>query len=377
MAQQQVSHEPLESVRKNFKINWRRCPIEAPRLRELTARSDVQGFLQTIGFLLILAATGTATWLFFDRHMWVGFAVALFLHGTVYGFVGSGIHEFSHGTVFKTKWLNTFFLYLYSLISWFNPTDFKISHTYHHLYTLHPRGDREVVLPSKPSLFVLHVLQLLTLNIRGGLKEPYSYPLAQNVWAFVRLAFSGRQGKEWLSACYEGHEKELRWAANWARIVLVFNAALIAIAVVFHLWPLALITVLGVFIAQWWRYFVFVPMHTGLKDNVDDFRLCVRSITLDPISHFLYWRMNWHIEHHMFAAVPCYRLRKLHQAVAADMPRPRTLIGAWAEMRKIWKQQKADPAYQFETPLPKPRQVAGRDKKLEAAIGDLLPRSME
>jgi len=132
-----------------------------------------------------------------------------------------------------------------------------------------------------------------------------------------------------------------------------------------------------VFIAQWWRYFVFVPMHTGLKDNVDDFRLCVRSITLDPISHFLYWRMNWHIEHHMFAAVPCYRLRKLHQAVAADMPRPRTLIGAWAEMRKIWKQQKADPSYQFETPLPKPREVAGRDKKLEAAIGDLLPRSME
>ena len=32
------------------------------------------------------------------------------------------------------------------------------------------------------------------------------------------------------------------------------------------------------------------PMHTGLKDDVDNFRLCVRSITLDPITHFLYWR---------------------------------------------------------------------------------------
>jgi fatty acid desaturase len=139
MAQQ---NEPLDEVRKNFKVNWRRRPIEASQPKALTARSDIQGFLQTIGFLLVLAATGTATWLFFDHRTWVGFAVALFLNGTVFGFAGSGIHEFSHGTVFKTRWLNTFFLYVYSLISWFNPRDFKLSHTYDHLYTLHPRADR-------------------------------------------------------------------------------------------------------------------------------------------------------------------------------------------------------------------------------------------
>jgi len=103
----------------------------------------------------------------------------------------------------------------------------------------------------------------------------------------------------------------------------------------------------------------------------------VRSITLDPVSHFLYWRMNWHIEHHMFAAVPCYRLRALHKAVAADMPTPRTLLGAWVEMRKIWRRQRAEPGYQFETPLPRPRDVKGRDKALEAAIGDLAPGSIE
>ena len=109
---------------------------------------------------------------------------------------------------------------------------------------------------------------------------------------------------------------------------------------------------LAPFTANLWRYLVYVPMHTELKDNVPDFRLCVRSITLDPFSHFIYWRMNWHLEHHMFAAVPCYNLRRLYKTLASDMPRPRTLVGSWREMRETWKRQKKDPDYQFETPLP-------------------------
>ncbi len=371
-------HEPLQHVRKTLQLQWYRCPIEPAALRDLTRRSDVQGFLQTLGHILLLSVTGVWTWLFFDHGIWIGFALALFAHGTIASFIASGTHELSHGTVFKTKWLNTFFLYPLGLISWFNPRDFKLSHTYHHLYTLHPRGDREVVLPTEPSLHPLHLLQLLTLNVVGGLKEPYSFPIVQNVWAIVKLALVGRHSKEWLSAVYAGQDKELRKAANWARVVLLFHAAVIAVSIVFRLWPLPLIVTFAPFIANWLRYIVFVPMHTGLKDNVEDFRLCVRSITLDPVSHFIYWRMNWHTEHHMFAAVPCYSLRRLHRTVEADMPRPRTLIEAWREMRRIWRKQKADPSYQYETPLPrrKERKKAG-DSSLESSIGDLAPGTFE
>ena len=371
-------HEPLQQVRKDFQVRWYRCPIEPARLRDLTRRSDMQGFIQTLGHILLLSITGLCTWLFFDRGMWVGFALALFVHGTIDSFLASGTHELSHGTVFKTKWLNTFFLYALGLLSWFNPRDFKLSHTYHHLYTLHPRGDREVVLPTKPSLHPLLLLQLLTLNVVGGRKEPYSFPIVQNVWGTVKLAFIGRQSKEWLNAVYTGHEEELKKAANWARFMLLFHAAVIAVSVVFKLWPLPLIVTFAPFIANWWRYIVFVPMHTGLKDNVDDFRLCVRSITLDPISHFIYWRMNWHTEHHMFAAVPCYNLRKLHKTVASDMPQPRTLVGAWREMRQIWKKQKADPGYQYETRLPGRKDgKQGKENSLESSIGDLAPKTFE
>jgi fatty acid desaturase len=370
-----VVYEPLQQVRKDFQLRWYRCPIEPARLRELTARSDLEGFLQTIGHLLIVCVTGAATWLFFSHGIWIGFALALFVHGTIYSFLSSGNHELSHGTVFKTKWLNTMFLYLFGLLTWFNPRDFKLSHTYHHLYTLHPRGDREVVLPTTPSVHPLMLLQLLTLNLVGGRNEPYSFPIAQNVGATLKLAFLGRHSSKWLTAVYEGQVADLKRAINWARFLLLFHAALVAVSIILRLWPLPLIVTAAPFIANWWRYLVFVPMHTGLKDNVSDFRLCTRSITLDPFSHFIYWRMNWHTEHHMFAAVPCYRLRELYKTVAADMPRPRTVLGAWREIRMIWREQKTNPDYQFITPLPGHKDgKPGNGDALASAIGDLPPK---
>jgi fatty acid desaturase len=170
-------HEPMQQVRKSLQITWYRCPIGPTRLREVTRRSDLQGLLQTFGHLLVVSFTGICTWLCFDHGIWIGFAFALFIHGTIYSLLSSGNHELSHGTVFRTKWMNPFFLHALSLLTWFNHYDYKLSHTYHHLFTLHPQGDREVVLPTEPSLHPLLLLQLFTFNVVGGRKEPYSFPI--------------------------------------------------------------------------------------------------------------------------------------------------------------------------------------------------------
>jgi fatty acid desaturase len=206
------------------------------------------------------------------------------------------------------------------------------------------------VLPQKPSLHPLYLLQLFTINIFGGFESLGIVPVLGST---SKLAFTGRFDDEWSEALYAGNQAGARKkAVDWARFMLLFHLGLLIVSIWLQLWLLPLLVTFSPFIGNWLRYFVGVPMHTGLRDNVDDFRLCVRSITLDPISHFLYWRMNWHTEHHMFAAVPCYNLRKLYKAVAWDMPKPRTLFGAWREMRATWKKQCKDPTYQFDTPLP-------------------------
>jgi fatty acid desaturase len=116
-----------------------------------------------------------------------------------------------------------------------------------------------------------------------------------------------------------------------------------------------------------------------LREHAPDFRKNTRSIKVNGLTEFLYWRMNWHIEHHMYAGVPCYNLRELAKEIADDMPEPRTLVGAWREMRATWRRQQDDPSYEFDTPLPETAgetPTAKSDDELESSIGELAPEGL-
>ena len=74
---------------KKLKINWYRCPIDTATLRALTKRSNTKGFYYALGQILLFVVTGYFVRYFFVRHIWVGFAVVLWLHGTIRGVVSS------------------------------------------------------------------------------------------------------------------------------------------------------------------------------------------------------------------------------------------------------------------------------------------------
>src|SRR6202012_5430013 len=48
--------------------------------------------------------------------------------------------------------------------------------------------------------------------------------------------------------------------------------------------------------------------HAGLGENVLDHRLNTRTVRMNAVHRFLYWNMNYHVEHHMFPLVPYHRL---------------------------------------------------------------------
>ena len=374
------SYEPLDKVRKKLRIKWYRCPIERDKLRELNKRSNLRGLLQALGHLMLMAGTGVLTYYLFLQQTWIGFACALYTHGIVAAFAwGTPGHELLHGTVFKTKWLNRAFLYIFAMIGWQNFREGEMSHTYHHKYTLHTVADREVVLPLYPSLNVWYLLQLFTINFTGGYESRGIIQVIRDIGRTAlgkyRTESTGVSGAAWLKAVFERQPAQRKLAVNWARVILLFHIVVIGVSIVSGLWLLPVLVTFPWCIGSWWRYFVGVTMHCGLRDNVPDFRKCTRSVTIDPVSEFLYWRMNWHTEHHMFAGVPCYNLKKLSRVIADDMPKPRTLVGAWREMRAVWKRQQTDPSYQFDTPVPQPAVAAGLDQDpLAASIGDLAPK---
>ena len=377
-----MAYQELSEVRKTLRVDWYRCKTRPGLLRELSRRSDARGWFQAGGHLALFIFTGSLVFLFWSHGLWLAMLLALFCHGTVTTFFrGVAPHELGHGTVFKTKWLNKFFMYLFSLIGWWDHFDYASSHTYHHRYTLHPEGDREVLLPIEPTLASTFVLQLFTVNL---LTSPGRILAGGGLISRVIVTVMAAVGidppdSEWMRALHLDQPEEHHNSILWSRTLLLFHGSVLVIAIITGLWVLPLIFSVSVFIGNWLGYFVGLPQHCGLRDKSSDFRKNTRSMKLNPLFDFLYWRMGWHIEHHMFAGVPCYNLEKLYKEVAHDMPEPRTLIGAWKEMRETWRRQKSDPDYQYDTPLP-PTATNIRDdapeKQLETSIGELAPAGL-
>lgn len=327
---------------KNPKINWYRTPIDRALLAELNQRSDFWGALQTLGHLGLLTVTGATA--FYAAAHWPVWALllVLFVHGTFYAFLLNGFHELCHSTVFKTKALNTLFLNVFSFLGSYNPVLFWASHQEHHKYTLHPPDDLEVVLPFK-------------ISYEGFLKSILVNPWGfyQRVKGLIRLS-QGRLEGEWENILFpESEPEQRRRLFGWARILLYGHAGLAIVSLAVGYWLIPVLITLAPFYGSWLLFLCNNTQHVGLQDNVPDFRLCTRTIILNPFVQFLYWHMNFHIEHHMYAAVPCYKLGKLHRAIEHDLPpSPVGIIAAWREIIPIVEKQNVDPNYQYVPPLP-------------------------
>ncbi len=99
--------------------------------------------------------------------------------------------------------------------------------------------------------------------------------------------------------------------------------------------------------------------HAGLAENVLDHRLNCRTVYMNAVNRFLYWEMNYHVEHHMFPLVPYHNLGRLHQLVKADMPKPYNgLLEAWREVLPTILRQMKDPTYYIRRQLPTPTVTA-------------------
>ena len=185
-------------------------------------------------------------------------------------------------------------------------------------------------------------------------------------------------GNEWLAALHDDQPLEHKKSIWWSRCLLAGHGLLTVVAITTGQWILICIVSLPSFVANIVAYAVGMTQHCGLKQNDSDFRKSVRSIRINAVLEFLYWRMNWHTEHHMFAGVPCYNLKKLHNAVADNMPEPRSLANAWREMLDTWQRQQSDPEYFYDTPVPQQiRKMPGAESAAEAqSIGELAPRGL-
>lgn len=329
-------------AREPVAVKWYRTPLAPEVLTRLTRRSDVLGLLQSVGFLALQVGLGALAMYSFYHGSWWVTVFAVFAYGTVASFAINAVHELGHGTVFRSRWLNEVFVRLYAFFGWQNFHFFGASHVRHHRYTLHPPDDLEVVLP-----------QTMTLGfyLRQSFLVPNALPyVIKTTWRTALGKFEG----EWANTLFPPDDR-MRSAPvrRWAWTLLIGHAAIVAVSLYYGLWLLPVLTSFSFMYGRWLHNALNATQHIGLVDMVSDFRLCCRTLRVNPVFRFLYWHMNYHTEHHMYAGVPCYKLGQLHRAIRHELPPcPRGLIRAWKDIAAIQERQKTDPNYGYIAPLP-------------------------
>ena len=93
--------------------------------------------------------------------------------------------------------------------------------------------------------------------------------------------------------------------------------------------------------------------HVGLPEDVLDLRLNSRTVYMNPVIRFLYWNLNYHLDHHMFPTVPYHALPALHKAIRHDCPYANQgILSGIREIQSIMKRKRREAGYVHERPLP-------------------------
>ena len=318
-----LGREAEAAVKAGLKsAEWYHSDVARKDIKELMKRKDGPAIRDTLIWLgLMLAFAAIAIYLWPSR--WA--VLPLLAYGVLYGSAtDSRWHECGHGTAFKTTWMNDTVYHIACFMIMRNPTRWRWSHTRHHTDTVIVGLDPEIAVMRPPV----------------AIKVALAYVGVLDVWDAMKMMVINAFGK------ITPEEKTFIPEMEWYKVILVARvwfiiyAATIAAAFYFQSWlPILLVGTPRLY-GAWHHVMTGLMQHGGLADNVLDHRMNSRTVYINPISQFIYWNMNYHIEHHMFPMVPYHALPRLHELIKDDLPAPTKSIWAcYAEMIPIWARQ--------------------------------------
>ena len=314
---------------------WYHTDIPRKRMKELMRRSNWPAAGDTALWLGLLAASGFGAYWFWGGWACIPFFIA---YGVLYGSASDARwHEYGHGTAFKTPWLNDVFYQVASFMQMYEPTYWRWSHARHHTDTVIVGRDREIAAMRPPNLRAL-ILNIFALDEAG------------HTWGRVMRHAMGSVTAEEAEFIPESeYHRVFREARIWIAIYAFVIGACIYLGSILPLMFVGLPLLYG----RWLLHYLALTQHAGLAENVLDHRLNSRTIYMNPIFRFVYWNMNYHLEHHMFPMVPYHALPRLHAEMLPDTPRPyESTIEAYREIVPTLLHQRRDPAYFVKRSLP-------------------------
>lgn len=329
---------------------WYCSPVERKQMKELMRRRDWPAVRDTLVWLSSMGVCGALAFHFWGHWAAVPFFVG---YGVLYGSASdSRWHECVHGTAFKTRWINEAVYLLSCVMIVREPTVWRWSHARHHTDTMIVGRDPEVEVMRPPHMVAL-ALDMFALK-----------RISSTMQGLVTHAF-GRLTPEECTFIPQEERWRVAWGARAGLCVLAgVIGACVAASSILPAMFIGLPSIYGAFFGP----FYALTQHSGLAEDVLDHRLNSRTVHMNRLSRFLYWNMNFHVEHHMYPMVPYHALPKLHEAIKADCPPPyRSCWDAYREIIPAVLKQRRDPNWFVLRPLPREVPEAIRPARMATA----------
>ncbi|HEY1765509.1 MAG TPA: NADH:ubiquinone reductase (Na(+)-transporting) subunit F [Opitutaceae bacterium] len=334
---------------------WYQCPVPRETMRGLLERRNGPAIRDTLLWFALIIGFGYATYALWGT--W--WAVLPYLcYAMLYASTSdSRWHESGHGTAFKTDWMNNALYEIASFMVMRESVVWRWSHTRHHSDTIIVGRDPEIAVPRPPNLKAI-AMSFFNLGV---------YPVYFKKTLFHGIGRMLPEEKTYIP------ESEFGKVFFRARIYIAIYAVVIALAIETRsVLPLLYVGLTNLF-GTWLMVIYGLTQHAGLAENVLDHRLNCRTVYMNPIHRYLYWNMNFHVDHHMFPLVPYHALPRLHAVIKSDCPTPYpSLLSAWREIIPAILRQTKDPAFHVKRKLPdpKPRLSEGIHTSPAAPDGD-------
>ena len=289
--------------------NWYKPEVDKKKLKALSKRKDLPALIHFFFYFLFLFASGYLTYVTIGT--WLTY-LFFFMYGTIYAFSVANWHETVHRTAFKTRWINEFFYHISSFMCDFEGFRWRWSHTFHHSNTLQTEDDYDheiqVSRPVELFAFFLNFIPLTDLLYPHKLIK-YEV-IKHSLGIFSPVINITAPPKE---------KKKILWNSRF--YVLIWLLVIFYSVYISSFLPIIYI-ILPTYIGKPIWFAVNVTQHLAAKIDTKDHRLSTYSVRINPLLSFLYWNMEYHLEHHMYPMVPSYNLKKLRKEIDDQLPKP-------------------------------------------------------
>jgi len=324
----------------NVSDKWFRAEISKKDLKLLSKKSDLKGLQHVTLYFILLFFFGymsIATWGTWWTILW------LWLYGVLFYASNPIWHECGHRTAFKSKYLNEIFYQIGSFMTDFEPTRWTWSHFRHHSNTA------SVADPHDYEAALFHQYPSLQSFLFSFV--PFAELIKfKDSWKFETIKHAMGLTTPVMRDCIPQNEI---WKC---RLISRIHVAIWIASFLMSLYFMNPLPALLIFFPRYWGNIIELfnqTQHIGLPEDVKDHRYTTRSVRFNPIFSFLYWHMEYHVEHHMFPSVPSYNLPKLSNLIKDQLPKANSsLFDAYKEIIPAIIKQHKDNNYFIQKEVP-------------------------